>query len=361
MREPSDPAATDISRSRRRVLSAACSVPVWVFAGLLVWPGRPWRIDLLSHFVPHFAAVLLLLAGLAALSRRARPACIGVALGGVALLGWHVGACRPPSGHARSDGPLLKVVHYNAHAQSSAGDAAFVAWLRAQDADLVCLIETPWSFSAMHPWVRERYPYRVEPTVQLAWPNLLLSKHPIEPLELEAGHPDHVFSFVARRSMVVTLPGGGRVLWTAMHPVSPRTRRSWQKALDETARDAGILARYRGSSGALPILITGDFNSSPTGRLHREFAQRTGLIGWSPVLGAGTWPSLAGRWLGVPIDRVWTSPELRVTRMEVGPRFASDHLAVVAWVWAPAPDGGSRAERVDGVAGNSELRAPDAR
>ncbi|MFM9958829.1 MAG: endonuclease/exonuclease/phosphatase family protein [Phycisphaerales bacterium] len=342
-------------------------MPFWTFVALLMWPGRPWRIDLLSHFVPHFAAAFVVLGGAMTLSKRTRTGAPAVWMAGLVLTGWHVAACAPPTGPVQqmSGGITIKVIQFNAHSQSSASDGAFVAWLQEQDADLVCLIETPWSFAATHPWVRERYPYRVEPNVQLAWPNLLLSKHPLGLHELEAENPEHMFSFVARRSVTVALPNGAKVLWTAMHPVSPRTRSSWSKSVRELERDAGILARYLAKrevgAAPLPVLITGDFNSAPTGRLHQMFARETGLIGWSPVLGAGTWPSKAGRWLGVPIDRVWTSRTLMVARMEIGPRFASDHLPVVAWLTEPGWVGSAKAPDTSADSGISEPSTSDAR
>lgn len=354
-------------RGRRVVISVCAAIPAWVLVGLLVWPDRPWRVDLLSHFVAHFGAALLVLAGVVALSRRTRCAAWGIGAAGLALALWHVWACRPPvgvggaGGIGAGGGFELKIVQYNA--KSVHEDARFEAWLKEQDADLVCLIETPWGFAASRPWVRERYPYRVEPSVQLAWPNLLLSKYPLELLEMEADNPEHMFSFVARRSVTVRLPSGARLAWTAMHPPSPRTRGSWSKSLREASRDAGILARYLAKEDALPMVVTGDFNSAPTGRLHRQFARESGLVGWSPRVGAGTWPSAAGRWLGVPIDRVWTSAGASggvggpvVTEMRVGPRFSSDHLAVVACVRVAGVGGKDRLE-----SGISEPSGSDAR
>lgn len=339
--------------------------------GLLVWPDRPWRIDLLSHFVPHFGLAMLVLGVLLGIARRSKAAwTLGllVGLAGCGLLGWHVGACQPPVG-AGGGGPgtrVLKVIQFNAHSEKSADDKAFHAWLKAQDADLVCLIETPWSFARVQPWVREMYPYRVEPSLGLEWPNLLLSKYPLELLEMEADNPEHMFSFVARRSVTVTLPAsdgsaGARIAWTAMHPVSPRRDSSWRKSLRETERDAGILRRFMDGNPDTPVLVTGDFNSAPTGRLHQMFRAITGLTGWSPVMSAGTWPSNLPPLLSAPIDRVWTSGQVRVTKLEVGPRLASDHRPVVAWVEVPVAVIAQGATREKPDSGKSEPPPSNAR
>lgn len=351
-------------RKRRRWLGPACAVPAWVLVAMLVWPERAYRLDLLSHFVPQFGAALLLLGVLLGVPRWGRSCALWVGLAGCALIGWHVGACSPPAG--ATGRRTMKVVQFNAHAEQSANDAAFHAWLKAQDADLVCLIETPWSFASANPWVRERYPYRVEPSLGLAWPNLLLSKFPLELTEMEADKPEHMFSFVARRSVTVTLPPepgdhgpAVRFVWTAMHPVSPRRESSWQKSLDETVRDAGILRRFvdarRASGGPADVLVTGDFNAAPTGRLHQTFGRITGFTGWCPRFGVGTWPAQLPGWLSVPIDRVWTTPGpgLTVVSVEAGPRLASDHRPIVVLVEV----GGL----VGGESGNSEPEGSDAR
>ncbi len=334
-------------RRRRWWVGAACSLPAWVLVGLLLWPERPYRVDLLSHFVMHFGVALVVLGLLLAAARRSKAgwsAALGVGLAGSVLIGWHVGACAPPqSGYVAvgNGARTIKIVQYNAHAEQSANDPAFQAWLKAQDADLVCLIETPWSFARVNPWVREMYPYRVEPSMGLEWPNLLLSKHPLELLEMEADKPEHMFSFVARRSVTVNVlgadgkPSGLKFAWSAMHPVSPRRESSWRKSLDETQRDAGILLRFMDANPGMPVVVTGDFNSAPTGQLHQRFGRITGLSGWSPVVGGGTWPANLSPWVSVPIDRVWTSRGVVVSKVEVGPRLDSDHRPIVAWVEFP--------------------------
>ena len=243
----------------------------------------------------------------------------------------HLASIQPPvePGPEFAGGPTIRVIQFNAHSERSANDVAFQAYLEEQDADLVCLIETPWSFARTNPWVLKTYPYRVEPDVGLDWPNLLLSKHPLELTPLEDDRPEHRFSFVARRSVTVTLPSGEKFLWTAMHPPSPRSESSWRKSLEIAARDAEILRRFRDRTNA-GVLVTGDFNSAPTARVHSLFAARSELAGWSSRWPGGTWPGIVPSWLSIPIDRIWTGGGLVVTSLEVGPKLASDHRPIVA-------------------------------
>lgn len=320
-------------RHRVSVNALLAAVPL-LLMGLLVWPGRGYALDLFSHFVPQFAGVAGVIGAVLMLRAWFRPAGVSWLAAGVAMFAWHAWWTTPPA--SGDGGRSLRVIQYNAHAEWSAQDDGLKALLRSENADLVCLIETPWGYAASNPWLREMYPYRVEPDIGLEWPNLLLSRYPLELTPIEGDDPANMFSFVARRSVTVTLDDGIRFLWTAMHPPSPRTASSWRRALHESERDAALLNRYL-QRGGLPVLVTGDFNSAPTGRLHQRFAAVSGLTGWTPVLGAGTWPAAIPRWFSAPIDRLWTSPPLRITRLDVGPRLASDHRPVLATLVIPSP------------------------
>ena len=79
----------------------------------------------------------------------------------------------------------------------------------------------------------------------------------------------------------------------------------------------------------LPVIVAGDFNSAPTGSAHRVFGRSSGLGTWRTLLGRGTWPAWAPPALGLPIDRVWASGEVRLRAARVGPRFRSDHRPIV--------------------------------
>ncbi len=321
-------------RARRVWARAGVALAPWLLVLGLVAPGRPYYLDLLSNFPVHLAVLALLAAGLLAIARRWRAVAGAWALASCAMLTWHLQWVHAPAA-PRPGAATIKVIQFNAHSEASANDETLKQFLRDQDADLVCIVETPWSYPATNPWLREKYPYRVEPDVGLEWPNLLLSKHPLKLTPIEAEVKGHMFSFVARRSVTVELPGGQRVLWSAMHPPSPRRASTWRSSINEAERDAGILRRFALKSQT-PILVTGDFNSAPTGTLHQGFAHESGLTGWSLRFGGGTWPAKLSPWFSVPIDRVWTSGALRVTRLEIGPRMSSDHRPLVATIELPA-------------------------
>lgn len=296
---------------------------------------RPFRVDLVSHFVPHAlaaCALLLLLAG----AIRAKKASSAAALCALAALLTLLIAYRPftlasaPPGAQR-----VRVVQFNALNVASANDDAFLAWLLDQDADLVALVDAPPALLQRSETLQARYPYQVAPQRGWHWPIVLLSKHPMRPAALAPNTKELSTSFVARRSVAVTLPNGAEVLFTALHPYSPRNLPAWRRSLEIVNRDGELLRNARERSG-MPIIVAGDFNSTPTGRVFRTFARRSGLRA-PGALPVGTWPASMPRPLGVAIDHVFASPDIIHLARTVGPAFRSDHRPIVVDLAVPAP------------------------
>ena len=332
-------------RSSRLVVTSACAAMAFP-AGLALWSDRPYPLDLLAHFLA-LPAVALVLVGLVLLLTRRRRVALWALFSGALCLGvCRMGARVPSSSDHVPDG--LRIVHYNAYGEHSRGDDAFVAWLRDQDADLVAINDAPWGWVRDYPYLQRVYPHRVEPSPGLEWPAILLSKHParIEPLVPYA--EETKFSFVARRSLLVSTPHGD-VLFTTMHPPSPRTSATWRRSLEIVSSDGPLIRRWHERTG-VPVLLPGDFNSTTQGRVHRTFARLSGLASWAPLVFAGTWPSNLPTWISLPIDRMWASEGVRVIGMKVGPRFRSDHRPVVIDVALPSVGSG----RVGGVGAQSE-------
>lgn len=239
------------------------------------------------------------------------------------------------------------MVAYNAKWTPQHDDAGFAAWLREQRPDLVGLFAPPLTLLARDPWLLEHYPHRVEPGPGARWPNVLLSRFPVRVDRIAQRSEETRRSFVARRSMTITLDDGSTLLFTGMRPPSPRTPGFWRASLREVRRDGRVLRDYIESTGAM-VIVAGDFNSTPTGRVHHAFADASGLQAWTEPLGAGTWPSWAHPLVSLPIDRVWVSSGLRIRSAIVGPSFGSDHRPVVFEielpVSAPAPPDNSRTD-----------------
>jgi len=124
--------------------------------------------------------------------------------------------------------------------------------------------------------------------------------------------------------VIVEHPSGGEFLFTAAHPRSPRTERMWEISLRWPRVEARLIGDWAEKRDA-PIIYAGDFNTTPTGRLHALIERVSGLRSPTRLFTQGTWPASVPTPLALPIDRVFVSPGVRVTRATVGPRVYSDH------------------------------------
>lgn len=310
----------------------------WTPVVAVVWGSRPYWLDLLSQFTPH-SAVLVGAASLGLLLIGARRLAIesGVAFALLAVLclGAHYGgpASEPPG----PDEPVhrLTVVTYNAKWIGQQPEDKFSEWLELQEADLVCLFDPPWGLLQREDWLIERYPHRVTPERGLWWSIVLLSRFPIEPARLAPNTEETRHSFIGLRSVVAELEDGTRLVFTGTRPRSPRTREDWRRSILSVKRDAEIVREHLDDHD-IPMIIAADMNSTPTGRLHRIFAGGSGLRTWGGPFGRGTWPAGASTAISLPIDRVWTTPDVRFRSISIGPRFNSDHRPVVVELEVPA-------------------------
>jgi len=96
------------------------------------------------------------------------------------------------------------------------------------------------------------------------------------------------------------------------------------------SRQAGQAGRFAKYLNSLPgdLIVMGDFNSAPWGRVQHAFRAKTGLdnqAGWD-----FSWPSWLYRPLRLPLDHVLTRGHLVVTAFSAGPETDSDHLPVIA-------------------------------
>jgi endonuclease/exonuclease/phosphatase (EEP) superfamily protein YafD len=328
----------EVAAVKRRLLKRgrvatilACAA--WLPLLCVVWPRRPYLVDLVAQLSMPAGAVVCVLGVTLLILRRRRQAAATLLAGTtimlVAALLAGVGSL-PEVGS--SDGGLVRVrvVSFNAHSNASAGDAEFARWLLRQDADLVCVVDPPTNFPQDNPQIAEAFPFVAAPQHGMDWPIVWLSRTPVESVELVPYAEPTKFSVPARRTLRVTVDDGAQVLFTGMYPRSPRLYSYWRQSVHSVTVDASVIKRWLGErpDDSPPLIIAGDFNSTPTGRTH-SIMRTSGLRPWSPMFGAGTFPAWLPRWCSLPLDRVWASDGVSVTRWAVGPRFRSDHRPVV--------------------------------
>jgi endonuclease/exonuclease/phosphatase (EEP) superfamily protein YafD len=292
--------------------------------------GFGLAFDLVAN-VSYFAAIPLAIISAFAFLLGKRRAMAAAAVGAVVAAAPVFGTSPvfiPVAGQSIGSGSIL---FCNIHGNPSAWDG-----LRKQLAqltpDIVAIVEAD-------PAVIERiiqdeqissiYPYRLLPRPGLEWPQVVMSRHPTRPLTFSAGDegPRVAALFSMHRSQIVTLPIGD-LIFTAEHVPSPRTSVAWELG-NAQLRALGQVVRRHIAPLKMPVVLAGDFNTSPAGYRDRLMRSETGLKPdpetWPPV---GTWPSRLPAYFRLPLDRIWANAEIAFLSRQVLDDIGSDHRPI---------------------------------
>jgi endonuclease/exonuclease/phosphatase (EEP) superfamily protein YafD len=308
---------------------------VWISIGLLAplalahyVAGRGVLFDLAANVSYFVAGPLLLIAITAAMVRQPIAAACSVILATVAATPLLLRIDWPE--HAGPPGSDVSVLFCNLEGNPAAWDRLRLI-IDQRRPDLVALVEAGrdvvervTSDNAL----REAYPHRITPQPGLQWTQVVLSRHPFEMPKWEGDFKRYKFLYSFRRTALVDLPQG-RLLFTVEHPPSPRGERAWNSG-NNVIRLLGELVRNQFAATALPFVVAGDFNTSPTGYRDSLLRRATGLqadpLGGFP---RGTWPSFFPAYWRLPLDRVWASQGIAFTRREVLEDVHSDHRPIL--------------------------------
>jgi endonuclease/exonuclease/phosphatase (EEP) superfamily protein YafD len=118
----------------------------------------------------------------------------------------------------------------------------------------------------------------------------------------------------------------GKVRCFSVHPTNPTTRPQSEQQRATLGRIA-----QRISAAEEPVVVVGDFNLTPWSPTFRRFLQTTQLR--DPRVGRGlfpTWSPPSSPWPLIPIDHILVSSGWALDRLELGPRFGSDHRPLIA-------------------------------
>lgn len=281
------------------------------------------RADVVNHLAP-----LWLLAGLAGgvlaaiASRRSERWAI-VALALLAVLA-HGGLMAPELIAARrapEKGPAtLKVVQFNAWINNEDPDKA-LAWILAQDADLVFLEEGSgrvWSLIAP---LRKAYPFAVSCAGKESCETWIFSK---KRMLDRGGLYEEEKRFSGAWATLADADGSFTVV--ATHFVWPVPAGPQQA---QTRHLAQVLKRFdKGST-----IVAGDFNTTPWSWSLRRQDRLFGLERRTRAL--ASWPARGGLRVGdlpfpiLPIDHVYAGKAWKTVGVRRGPPIGSDHHPVV--------------------------------
>jgi endonuclease/exonuclease/phosphatase (EEP) superfamily protein YafD len=279
--------------------------------------------DLFSHFRPHYVVFAILL-GATALATRAYPAAL--ALTAVALLnGWAVRDLWLGSdgAAAAAGGAPLRVVSINV-LDSNPTPGRVLDFVRDSGADLVVLVDAKSErWRGVLAALGDLYPHCVPDSWREGAPVILFSRQPV-PAEAVV-HP----AAGADRPYVVARVAAARAtpLVVGVHPTSPKPTEP-EDSRERNYQLDHIGATVEGVAG--PVIVAGDFNTTPWSPHFRDLLATTGLRdagtgrGWLP-----TWPGQLGP-AGIPIDHVLVRGEVAVTGLRRGSDVGSDHYPLIA-------------------------------
>ncbi len=288
--------------------------------------GGAWsdRLDAFTHAAPvwllmGFGAVIL-----GAVSARGGERWVMVGLGAATLLGgavlmgpdlWAAWRFKPAT-PAASD---LKIVQFNVWHENRTPEKS-LAWILAQDADVVIIEEGAGS----------------------AWPLVksLRAAYPFASCERGSSCETWIFSrkkMIARGGIPMDGPYLSAAWATLADAKGPFTvtgvHYTWPVPAGPQQAQGRKLAQMIAKFGAKSTILTGDFNSTPWSFTLKRQDKTLGLRRWTRAL--PSWP--AGKFSRVmaapapflPIDHVYAGSEWHAVRVERGPALGSDHRPVV--------------------------------
>lgn len=289
-----------------RYLRTRAQVIAWLalLAVALGEAGRwYWALELFSHFVPYCAAALLLAA---LLHRRHWQGALFLSVG-LALLYWS--AAPAPQGEATL--PSVRAVAYNLKLDNprAAQDAQ---WLRELDAQLIFVTEATPAWQPLLMPLRARgngcARYQDSPFGLALFSTTPLASCRVFDLEgTAAGYP------YLRAELA-----DGRVIY-GVHPPPPLGA-ALAAARNESLRQLALLIARESA----PVLVLGDFNSSPFSPQLRRFIADAGLRRSSANGRATWWPGL------LSLDHALVSDDAMPRDSGAYPWRGSDHRPI--WI-----------------------------
>lgn len=288
----------------------SASIGLATLAALL---GRfGWPLELFSHFRPHLVATSLLAGALLAAFGAWPESVVCVAALAANLMTFPKQNIAAADAHAGTPGVTL--LWANVWKRPKALERT-IELARRAGADVILLCESP----DMHPNALAEmamgYSFVVDTgpdPARFGTRIVALSKTPLANV-----HITQTPNSTRRAMLGFKLEfGGTHVNVYALHPGAPGD--------PSMLRDRDALIQSAFAAAQQPFLIAGDFNATPWSPVLSEIAPtRVG----NPFL-ESTWLT---RWplLGLPIDHVFVSPEVKSSINRVGPFLGSDHRALI--------------------------------
>ena len=201
----------------------------------------------------------------------------------------------------------------------------FLKVVRKHNPDIVMAMEVnKWWIQQLVP-LKKKYSYVVEIPNEAAYGLAVYSRFPLKNKEIKYLKHQNVPSLHCE----VTLPGGKKFKFHAVHPVAPFPS---DKYPDNEGEEEVALSKVGKMvlKDSLPVLVAGDFNDvswSHTTRLFGESAKLHNVRLGRGLFNTFNAKSWIMRW---PLDHFFVSRKFRVVKLERLSRIGSDHFPMYA-------------------------------
>lgn len=132
--------------------------------------------------------------------------------------------------------------------------------------------------------------------------------------------------------------GNSRIVFFAIHTQTPRTQEMWR---ERNAYLRDLTTAVQAEAKGARIVVAGDWNTpiwSPFfSRVLKDGNLRTTQPRWWPLQTRFSLRFGSITELGIPIDHIAVSPNIRLAAFSTGPQFGSNHLPVIADLAIPRP------------------------
>ena len=294
------------------LLDAAAGL-ILVLAALGFLGGLFWLFDLCAHFrLQYIGGLIVLAAAVAVLRKHLRAAiCLTAALLLSAPLVQYVlpAESAPP-------GKSLTVLSFNVHTANPSVEAVR-NFLRAQNADILLLMEVNDRWMEELAGLAEAYPYQIAETREDNFGIALWSKQPLMASQIRHFTTDNlpvIACAIEKQGIVYEIVG--------LHPLPP-VNAEYSASRDEQLREAIP------SAPTPRRLVIGDFNLTPFSPHFSAILRHSGLR--DSAVGFGLRPTWMSHHplFAIPIDQALVSKDLRVIRRELGESQGSDHRPLI--------------------------------
>lgn len=295
--------------------------------------AQGWPLDLTGHFRVQYLVISLVLLPLLALTPATKIRTAGLVLViPAASLNLYVLApfCFAAKPKILPTNNAIRLLQFNVNTANRAY-SAFDKLIEKVQPNLLCLEEIDDGWKTHLESLKDKYPYQLIRPRPDNFGIALLSQYPILKAQLLPLGSAHVPTILARLNLNPKdeLP----ILVAVTHPVPPILPEFVHMRDEQIKLLADELIKAKKNKD--PVIVAGDLNTTPWSSTIRDFTKRANLN--DSILGRpwqSSWPT-NNFLLSIPIDYIFTSPEITCLQRSIEHNCGSDHYPVSVLLQLP--------------------------